>query len=308
MDNSLHHIFDSPRRLKICHKAAYPITEKDHKLERVILKEYECPVCINYASPPIMMCSNSHIICLDCWKRCISCPTCRAPKTLSRAFTLEKIHPLLSFPCKWDGCCFRATSSYTIVHEHVCKYYPLKCPLGESHQCTWMGTMENVQEHLGSCHRDNVYFQSSVYLMSTNFATASRKYYTIILVVNDRLFKFSWTFDTAESLKVRFGMVSIGNGIPLDVYNYTLMFAKQFPVNNSRIIKVHSQVKKSFNDCSVINRDPNSRFDEEMLNLEMDYEDLVRQCTSAGTLMYQLRIEVDQMTKFNRSYRFHGIR
>ncbi|KAL3195230.1 hypothetical protein MRX96_045708 [Rhipicephalus microplus] len=38
----------------------------------------ECPVCGNYALPPIMQCENGHHLCAPCRKNVAMCPVCRA--------------------------------------------------------------------------------------------------------------------------------------------------------------------------------------------------------------------------------------
>lgn len=41
---------------------------------------FECPVCRDYALPPIMQCHNGHHLCAACRKKVHTCPICRAPK------------------------------------------------------------------------------------------------------------------------------------------------------------------------------------------------------------------------------------
>lgn len=38
---------------------------------------FECPVCMDYALPPIMQCQSGHIVCASCRSKLSSCPTCR---------------------------------------------------------------------------------------------------------------------------------------------------------------------------------------------------------------------------------------
>ena len=39
--------------------------------------ELECPVCLEVAAPPILMCSELHLICSDCRPKLKKCPVCR---------------------------------------------------------------------------------------------------------------------------------------------------------------------------------------------------------------------------------------
>ena len=40
---------------------------------------FECPVCFDYALPPIMQCQSGHIVCQSCRQKLTACPTCRGP-------------------------------------------------------------------------------------------------------------------------------------------------------------------------------------------------------------------------------------
>ena len=40
---------------------------------------FECPVCFDYALPPILQCQSGHIVCSQCRQQLSSCPTCRGP-------------------------------------------------------------------------------------------------------------------------------------------------------------------------------------------------------------------------------------
>lgn len=40
---------------------------------------FECPVCFDYALPPIMQCQSGHIVCQSCRQKLSMCPTCRGP-------------------------------------------------------------------------------------------------------------------------------------------------------------------------------------------------------------------------------------
>nr|XP_037291377.1 E3 ubiquitin-protein ligase Siah1-like [Rhipicephalus microplus] len=83
----------------------------------------ECPICRNYALPPIMQCENGHHLCAPCRKNVAMCPVCRAPKGNNRNLALEKLAESTLFPCKYrsKGC----TTSLLIAdkkrHENSCE-------------------------------------------------------------------------------------------------------------------------------------------------------------------------------------------
>lgn len=93
-------------------------------------------------------------------------------------------------------------------------------------------------------------------------------------------------------------MVSIGNGNPIVVYNYTVVFAKRFPIDrNCRKVKmIKSYIKKSSTDCSLINRDPAAETTK-IINHEQDYADLISFC-NGGDLTYQVIIEASHLSKY----------
>lgn len=44
---------------------------------RSILYLLECPICLNYALPPVMQCSNGHVVCKKCHDKLENCHSCR---------------------------------------------------------------------------------------------------------------------------------------------------------------------------------------------------------------------------------------
>ena len=70
----------------VAKKAAVPAkptatikTLEDFIKKQIVEKErqLECPVCLEVAAPPILMCSELHLICSDCRPRIKNCPVCR---------------------------------------------------------------------------------------------------------------------------------------------------------------------------------------------------------------------------------------
>ncbi|KAL3208770.1 hypothetical protein MRX96_052465 [Rhipicephalus microplus] len=82
----------------------------------------ECPVCRNYALPPIMQCENGHHLCAPCRKNVAMCPVCRAPKGNNRNLALEKLAEYTLFPCKYrsKGCTTSLLIAEKKRHENSC--------------------------------------------------------------------------------------------------------------------------------------------------------------------------------------------
>jgi hypothetical protein len=60
------------------------------RLEEIILKEIECPVCFEYMSPPIMLCRRGHNLCFTCRKGISKCPICKE-LFITKNLVLEEI-------------------------------------------------------------------------------------------------------------------------------------------------------------------------------------------------------------------------
>ena len=54
-------------------------------------RELECPICLEIATVPIFMCSESHVVCEKCYPKISRCAICRDPRTPKRHRYAEKI-------------------------------------------------------------------------------------------------------------------------------------------------------------------------------------------------------------------------
>ncbi|CAM4944990.1 unnamed protein product [Rotaria socialis] len=91
---------------------------------------FECPVCFDYALPPILQCQSGHIVCSQCRQKLSSCPTCRGP--------LGNIRNLVH--------------KNKLEHEDCCDFRPYMCPCPGA-SCKWQGSLENVMQHLWLAHK-----------------------------------------------------------------------------------------------------------------------------------------------------------
>ena len=117
-----------------------------------VLEQFECPVCLEYISPPILQCSNGHLFCEDCrdqFSTPANCPTCREPllERHIRSFAMEQMAANLDlrFPCKYrsNGCPVSNCLTEKADHEKKCESRPFQCPdiFGK---CLWTGTADQV--------------------------------------------------------------------------------------------------------------------------------------------------------------------
>eukprot|EP00918_Siedleckia_nematoides_P092334 GHVU01202784.1.p1 GENE.GHVU01202784.1~~GHVU01202784.1.p1 ORF type:complete len:305 (+),score=22.57 GHVU01202784.1:66-980(+) len=115
---------------------------------------FECPVCFDYALPPIMQCQSGHIVCSSCRPKLTMCPTCRGPLGNIRNLAMEKVASTVMFPCKYasSGCPVQLLHTDKTDHEEICEYRPYSCPCPGA-SCKWQGSLEQVMPHLMHQHK-----------------------------------------------------------------------------------------------------------------------------------------------------------
>ena len=130
-------------------------------LEQSLLRELECPVCMDYMVPPIMMCVNGHNVCDICRPKIPRCPTCRQEFLSGRNVALEHLARDVKYPCSYQkyGCEEFLVHDTVREHQHICHYRPQTCPVSKmsSVQCSWAGTYNDIKIHLMEQHRGCCY-------------------------------------------------------------------------------------------------------------------------------------------------------
>jgi len=117
---------------------------------------FECPICFDYAVPPIYQCQNGHLVCQSCSVKITHCPTCRVPITEPsiRNLQLDRLANTFQFPCKYNfnGCQWRSYWFQKREHEESCEYISYSCPCPGS-TCKWTGLLPQVMSHLSEHHK-----------------------------------------------------------------------------------------------------------------------------------------------------------
>ncbi|XP_010382788.2 E3 ubiquitin-protein ligase SIAH1-like [Rhinopithecus roxellana] len=115
---------------------------------------FQCPVCLDYALPPILQCPRGHLVCSSCHSKLISCPICRGPLGFIRNLAMEKVADFVLFPCRYAclGCEITLPHTEKADHEEVCKFRLYSCPCPGT-LCKWQGTMDAVMPHLTNMHK-----------------------------------------------------------------------------------------------------------------------------------------------------------
>jgi E3 ubiquitin-protein ligase SIAH1 len=89
----------------------------------------ECPICYEFFTPPVFICSNGHSICSLCKDQSKTCPVCRGSYASgSRNTVIESMLEQLSVVCKYEGCGVSVSLGQRQEHYRVCPFNNLvKC-------------------------------------------------------------------------------------------------------------------------------------------------------------------------------------
>jgi E3 ubiquitin-protein ligase SIAH1 len=119
-----------------------------------LLKELECPVCMEYMVPPIQLCTNGHNTCSRCKEIVKWCPTCRASFSETRNVTLENIVRIQKYPCanRQSGCLEWFSIEHIAKHHAGCVFGKIKCPFHLISNCSWNGFKNDLKEHAKAAH------------------------------------------------------------------------------------------------------------------------------------------------------------
>lgn len=117
---------------------------------------FECPICFDYAVPPIYQCQNGHLVCQTCSNKITHCPTCRVPisEPSIRNLQLDRLANTFQFPCKYNfnGCQWKSYWFKKRDHEDNCDYISYSCPCPGT-ACKWTGLLSQVMPHLSEHHK-----------------------------------------------------------------------------------------------------------------------------------------------------------
>ena len=130
--------------------------------DEALLKNLECPVCMEYMVPPIKLCTNGHNICSKCRESVQHCSTCRAEFSEIRNVTLEDIARRQKYPCvnRLRGCRELFSLQHIAKHHDVCVYGIIKCPYHLIKACSWNGLKSDFKKHIGEAHSNSIVMET----------------------------------------------------------------------------------------------------------------------------------------------------
>jgi len=191
-----------------------------------LLKELECPVCLEYMTSPIKMCENRHNICSSCKERLSNCPTCRGKFINIRNISLEKSAASAIFPCKntESGCEETLLIGDRTNHQSECMYQSTECPSAKLSlvNCPWNGILCEISGHVRSEHgSETLEYTEWFEVTLQNFYTARR--YFKAMFIGDKLFYLVWevSFDTFY-----FSVFHVGHKKEAEDFTYTFKIRK----------------------------------------------------------------------------------
>lgn len=107
-----------------------PSAKRPRVSEAFSQDDFQCGVCLELPTSPILQCQNGHTLCQDCYRRCNTCPQCRCfmnQKNPIRALMLEQIAEKLTFPCPHEGCDCHVKFKDMPKHKRFCCFGPVHC-------------------------------------------------------------------------------------------------------------------------------------------------------------------------------------
>ena len=162
-------------------------TQKPEDLEKSLLKNLECPVCMEYMTPPIILCHNGHNVCNTCRPELANCPKCRQPFLQARNYALEDLCYKVKYPCKFqdEGCEEMFSGKYIKEHQTVCHHGTHPCLLNRvpEIECDWRGSFTEFIKHIESQHEDYV-------CREVSFPSPERNTSISILLVHNEIFLY----------------------------------------------------------------------------------------------------------------------
>ena len=166
-----------------------------------LLKQLECPVCLEYMASPIEMCENGHSICSSCKERLSNCPSCRGEFSNVRNIALEKSAAGAVYPCRnmEAGCEKTLSICDKSNHQSECGYQSTECPFTKLSlvHCPWNGILCEIGGHVRSEHGSETLEYTEWFKVTLqNVYTAQR--YVKAIFIGDKLFYLVWevSFDT----------------------------------------------------------------------------------------------------------------
>ncbi|CAG9858305.1 unnamed protein product [Phyllotreta striolata] len=200
--------------------------EKMADVQDELLQDLECPVCMEYLTPPIRMCTSGHSICDDCRSKITFCPLCAKKFSTGRNVTLEHVAEKIKYPCTYRkyGCKEKLSCNELYNHQRKCTYMEIVCFF--SYLCQFKGSLQDQLSHC-RCHDRYCLTMKDgqprrIELLSVKgLCTISNPSYSFLIKLNDKYF---WLRTRRFNVDKRIGMCvqMIGDRAESSKYKYEI--------------------------------------------------------------------------------------
>ncbi|XP_046992132.1 E3 ubiquitin-protein ligase sina-like isoform X1 [Schistocerca americana] len=167
--------------------------------EDEVMKELECPVCLDFMYENIRMCEAGHNICFGCSDKLNTCPLCRKNMLVgTRNRALEKMASRMTFPCRYHtaGCSESYPATLLSQHLLVCPRRPYSCAV-DAANCNWKGQLHQMVSHLQEEHHEQLWAEQSVTFVYTKFDGTNMD---VLHVLGGEMFLIHRRIDTTKQL------------------------------------------------------------------------------------------------------------
>jgi hypothetical protein len=196
-------------------------------LDWELLKELECPICLEYMVSAINMCGNGHNMCNSCRSKVSNCPSCKEEFIKGRNIALEKVAAIAMYPCKYrEGGCKKALKKDNIsYHNLACFYQSRECPFRKLSDvnCPWTGALTLIDSHVKSNHADQTAEHSGAFEVKLQNFNKARRFCKAIFTLG-KLFYLVW--ETTQQT-FYFTVFCIGHKDEADRFIYDFVIGKQ---------------------------------------------------------------------------------
>jgi len=118
-----------------------------------LIRLFDCPVCHDWVTGPIVQCRKGHIVCGPCKSKGLkACPVCKQRFSDVTNWMMEQVSSLISFPCRFQshGCPEYHELAHRVGHEALCSYRPVSCHYSVR-GCTQVLLFHLMEKHVLEC-------------------------------------------------------------------------------------------------------------------------------------------------------------
>lgn len=233
-------------------------------LDKGLLLELECPVCLERMVPPITMCENGHSICPQCKPKLNNCPSCSKPFLQVRNLALESLsrqviteegqRPPARFP------------------NHV------ECPFTRISKdiCPWKGPVTDIKDHVNYLHKNlnDTFEASGVFTIVLTGLSPTQHYRKAVFTADELFYIYSRIKDGSLYCAVFYV------GEEEKCLNYTYRFVLTTDSDNRKIsmsfptrsIMENVEELLQSGDCVVLNYNTVLKFLNQNMYLECEFK------------------------------------